>query len=60
MSDDKEEETIPPISTKRITTSHLNSLNIQKITWKMQVLAWDRQTNVAGFNLLIGSDPLFS
>ena len=28
--------------------NHLNSLNIKKTTFEIQVLAWDRHKNVAG------------
>jgi len=50
---------IPPTSTKRTITSHLNSLNITKRPWHMmleiQVLTWDRHKNVVGLNRLMGS-----
>ena len=49
---------ISPISTKRRITSHLNSLNIKRpphMTLEIQV--WDKHNNVAGLNLLMGSQP---
>jgi hypothetical protein len=51
---------IPPISTKQTITSHPNSLNINKdnniiMMLEMQVLAWDKYTNRAGLNQLMGS-----
>jgi len=44
---------IPPISTLRTITSHLNSLNRnrpQYMTLEIQVLAWNRHTNIVGLN----------
>jgi len=50
--------TILPISTKRTITSHLNALRTRKrprhMTLEIQVLVWDRHTNVAGLNRLMG------
>lgn len=53
---------IPPIliSTKQTITSPINSLNITKdnniiMMLEIQVLAWDRYTNIAGLNRLMGS-----
>ena len=43
--------TIQPISTKQIITSHLKSLNRKKkrhMTLEIQVMAWNRQKNMAG------------
>ena len=43
--------TISPISTKRTTASHLHSLNTKtsrRMSLKIQVLAWDKYTNVTG------------
>lgn len=50
----KTETDTPPISTRRGTTFDCNSLNIKKTTtyWvgEIQVLIWERNTNVAGLN----------
>ena len=51
--------TISSVSTKRTITSYPNSLNTKKrpqhMTLEIQVLARDRHNNVAGLNLLMGS-----
>ena len=51
--------TIPPISTKRIITSHLNWTQKRQrhMTLEVLVLAWDRHTDVAVLNWLIGPQP---
>jgi hypothetical protein len=48
--------TMPPISTKRRITSHLNPLNIKRprhMTLEIRVLDWDRHKNVAWSNSLM-------
>ena len=53
--------TIPPITTKQTTTSHLEPLSIKihhkHMALEIQVLALDRHKNVAGLNRLMGSEP---
>jgi len=53
---------VPPISTKRTITSHLNPLNTHKrpqhMALEIQVLAWDRHKYVVGLNQ-IGLDYVF-
>ena len=47
--------------TKRTITSQLKSLHTKKnprhMVLETHFLVWDRHTNVAGFNLLIGFQP---
>ena len=49
--------TIPPISTKQATTSHLNSLNTKKTMtndiWNPGPLHWTGTKNMAGLNRLL-------
>ena len=52
--------TIPPISTKRIITSHIHSLNNKwkdhdTFTLEIQILTWHRHTNMAGLNWSMAS-----
>jgi hypothetical protein len=45
--------TISTISTQRKINSHLKTLNIKRqghMLLEIQILAWDRQNNVAGLN----------
>jgi len=46
--------TIPPMSTKRLITSHHD---IHCMMLKIQVLDWDRHKNIVGLNRLIGYNP---
>ena len=51
------ESTIPPISNKQTTPSHLKQLNKKKehMALEIQLLAWDRNTNEAGLTQIMGS-----